>query len=447
MAHSSAGIYQPFFQSGLQSRVYHIDGSTWPYIEHLHPYLHASMGGSTSDEQSVFDTPSQHEGNSGAQQGSESSASPPDQQQGSESQQADQDCPTGAGDASNSQNPKLKRIACIICRRRKLKCDGARPTCSTCARLKHNCGYDETRKKSGPKRGYVKELEKRLKQIETQLETGGPGPSDRDASPAGRHMGQAAFDPSQPGFGANLLPGMSNPADPRNRQRGVDPENGNSFPWEMMSLGLEEPLPHQDMINDLHQIYFDKLHPSMPMIHKYRYLAAMNLAPSMRPPVALRYALWSYACSAVDKYQSFTEMFYQRARKYAELDEMRGFGEHLFTVGHVQAWVIIANYEFKMMYFPRAWMSVGRAVRLAQMLGLNRLDGGGLEVKECLPKPKDWVDAEERRRTFWAAYCFDRWASIGTGWPMNIDERDVSVHCDLSRTLLTATDPHRASDH
>lgn len=26
-----------------------------------------------------------------------------------------------------------------------------------------------------------------------------------------------------------------------------------------------------------HQIYFEKVHPSLPMIHKYRYLAAMNL--------------------------------------------------------------------------------------------------------------------------------------------------------------------------
>lgn len=25
------------------------------------------------------------------------------------------------------------------------------------------------------------------------------------------------------------------------------------------------------------QIYFEKIHPSVPMIHKFRYLAAMNL--------------------------------------------------------------------------------------------------------------------------------------------------------------------------
>lgn len=58
--------------------------------------------------------------------------------------------------------PKPKRIACIICRKRKLKCDGSKPSCSTCTRLGHNCAYDEFRRKSGPKRGYVKALEERL---------------------------------------------------------------------------------------------------------------------------------------------------------------------------------------------------------------------------------------------------------------------------------------------
>lgn len=69
----------------------------------------------------------------------------------------------------------------------------------------------------------------------------------------------------------------------------------NTFTWEMIGLGLEEPLPPQETIDELyviyvlailremlmiyrHQIYFDKIHPSLPMIHKYRYLAAMNLS-------------------------------------------------------------------------------------------------------------------------------------------------------------------------
>lgn len=52
---------------------------------------------------------------------------------------------------------------------------------------------------------------------------------------------------------------------------------GGHFTWEMIGLGLEEPLPPQETIDELHQVYFEKVHPSMPMIHKYRYLAAMNL--------------------------------------------------------------------------------------------------------------------------------------------------------------------------
>lgn len=62
----------------------------------------------------------------------------------------------------NASVPKPKRLACMICRKRKLKCDGVRPSCSTCSRLGHTCAYDEQRRKSGPKRGYVKALEERL---------------------------------------------------------------------------------------------------------------------------------------------------------------------------------------------------------------------------------------------------------------------------------------------
>jgi len=34
--------------------------------------------------------------------------------------------------------PRMKRIACVVCRRRKLKCDGIKPSCGTCSRLGHD---------------------------------------------------------------------------------------------------------------------------------------------------------------------------------------------------------------------------------------------------------------------------------------------------------------------
>jgi hypothetical protein len=97
------------------------------------------------------DSPDDFSFNDLSQQPSNDRSSNPSQN-GSDSAPKDQD-----------QTPKLKRIACVLCRKRKLRCDGARPTCGTCKRLKHECAYDEVRKKSGPKRGYVKQLEARLR--------------------------------------------------------------------------------------------------------------------------------------------------------------------------------------------------------------------------------------------------------------------------------------------
>ncbi|KAK3394551.1 fungal-specific transcription factor domain-containing protein [Podospora didyma] len=367
----------------------------------------------------------------------------------------------------NPSIPKPKRLACMICRKRKLKCDGNKPSCSTCSRLGHTCAYDEVRRKSGPKRGYVKALEERLKQVETLLKTQDvpatspegtralpinvdrspkPQPNQRAAATANfnvadpsiniassRDMDRWHFNAESPGAPPNV------PIEDFNFNSSMGMGMGsvdNNFTWEMIGLGLEEPLPPQETIDELHQIYFEKIHPSLPMIHKYR-------APNQRPPVCLRYAMWTLACSVTDRFHDLKDLFYQRARKYIESDYVKGYGEHMISVAHCQAHVLLASYEFKWMYFPRAWMSTGAAVRLAQMVGLHRLDGAGLDVKQCLPPPRDWTEREERRRTFWMAFCQDRYASIGTGWPMTIDEKDILTNLPASDDAFEMSRPEQ----
>lgn len=369
---------------------------------------------------------------------------------------------------SNNDVPKPKRLACMICRKRKLRCDGIKPSCSTCTRLGHSCAYDEVRKKSGPKRGYVKALEERLKQVEELLKTQEPSSStspetiktpnaafeqtrnQQAAAPASFNVTNASIpiagDRDLDRWRFNGESPQGNGLDEFNFTRNMPISMGNmdpSFTWEMIGLGLEEPLPPQETIDELHQIFFEKIHPSLPMIHRFRYLAAMNLAPSQRPPVALRYAIWTLACSITDKYKDLKDLFYQRARKYVEADAIKGYGEHSITVAHCQTHVLLASYEFKMMYFPRAWMNTGAAVRLSQMIGLHRIDGNGLDVKQCLPPPRDWTEREERRRTFWMSFCQDRYASIGTGWPMTIDERDIMTNLPASEEAFNLSRPEQ----
>lgn len=184
----------------------------------------------------------------------------------------------------NEPLSRLKRTACGLCRKRKLKCDGNRPHCATCSRLGHDCVYEEARKKSGPKRGYVKALEARLAQVETQLKK-----SDADGSimlvdaegniTSGLQgiQGQGVFaipplSKTQPGgFGfpssgkINNGQPFSTPGDPMagapNFNQGsplVNPQwnagdssDPKSAPWDLLPTGLEEPLPSIPIINEL----------------------------------------------------------------------------------------------------------------------------------------------------------------------------------------------------
>ncbi|ESZ97049.1 fungal specific transcription factor domain-containing protein [Sclerotinia borealis F-4128] len=323
------------------------------------------------------------------------------------------------------------------------------------------------RRKSGPKRGYVKALEERLKQVETMLKSQKPtttSPSLGTGSVSGVGLGTVPapdLNVPSPSIGVDREPWRYN-SDAQPALNDMEFPNtmgldDNSF-WGITGLGgIEEPLPLQEAVDELHQIYFDNIHPSLPMIHKYRYFAAMNLTPNLRPPVSLRYAMWTLAASISEKYMDFKDHFYRRARKYMEVDALKGFGENIISVSHAQSHILLASYEFKMMYFPRAWMSTGAAIRLCQMMGLHRLDKPSLDVKQCIPPPRDWTEREERRRTFWSAFCEDRYASIGTGWPMMIDEKDIASDLpsseeafDMSKsertqTLTEAMSPQGAS--
>lgn len=178
--------------------------------------------------------------------------------------------------------------------------------------------------------------------------------------------------------------------------------------------------------------YFTKFHPTIPIINQYRFQAAMHLSSNARPPVSLRYAMWALAASINDKYKPMHSHFYTRARKYAEIDETSG-REKYVNIRHCQAWLLIATYAFKMALFPHAFLTTSRATRLAQMLGLYQMDGSRLTAKQTLVSPGDICEREERRRTFWMAYCMDRYSGVGTGWPWIIDERDVNSHTTYYR--------------
>ena len=77
-------------------------------------------------------------------------------------------------------------------------------------------------------------------------------------------------------------------------------------------------------------------------------------------------------------------------------------------------------------------MSTARAVRLAQIMGLDSLDAKSA-AGTILPPPKDWAEVEERRRTFWMVFILDRAAASTTSWPKLLDWQQI-------QTILPASD-------
>ncbi|TVY75878.1 Citrinin biosynthesis transcriptional activator ctnR [Lachnellula suecica] len=341
-----------------------------------------------------------------------------------------------AGQASNHESATKaaeKTISCVSCRKRKLKCDRLKPKCATCVRLRHECEYPERRRNLGSRRRNMKELEERLAQVETKL-VAEQNMAGKTQYSSGENMDAdwnfLADNMDIPLDDAELL------NEPLVMQtsgfgfEGLMPSlpMGDPFSHELIGLGLQEPLPPQDVIDDLYTIYFEKFHSFIPMMHKLRFFASLDRAPHMRPPTCLLYAMWLTAASLSEKYASYEDLFYERTRRYLQAAEMHGHGEQFVSIYHAQTWGLTAWYEAKKTFFSRSWMSTGRMARLVQMLGLHRLDGEGQDVKMILPPPRDWIEREERRRTFWAAFYGDRWASSGTGWPMSINEKEIMTN-------------------
>ncbi|KAI1854719.1 hypothetical protein JX266_000837 [Neoarthrinium moseri] len=361
-------------------------------------------------------------------------------------------------DDTSAEPASASELACTACRNRKLKCDRAKPACTRCTRIKGDCTYPESRRKPAFKRRNVRELEARLgnyvpytriciacvlsfvAQVEDLLKKAdGKEPAEEvveevadfdfaDFAPLTEDVLFQGMDYTVP-TGSGGDPMLSMPqGDSFNAAFNLGPTPGEAFGGELVGLGMSEPLPPFELMEELNRIFFERQQMFMPVLHPARYLQSFYSAPHMKPPMCLQYGIWAIASNGNEKYHHLHDVFYQRARQYAEADEMKGYGEHFITLQHAQAWCLITVDEAKSMLFTRAAMSSAKAVRLCEMLGLHRLDIPPEEISPTLLPPKDWLELEERRRTFWGTFCIDSHCAISTGWPHLIDSSEILKH-------------------
>ncbi|KAG9253901.1 binuclear zinc transcription factor [Emericellopsis atlantica] len=322
-------------------------------------------------------------------------------------------------------------LACVSCRARKLKCDRTRPACTRCTKVQNDCVYPESRRKPTFKRRNVKELEARLAQVEDYLKEVTHNGDQEGPESGGSNGSNGTFD-------FNVQNGQAQ----QGRMADAPINNGStenpaSFAnSQLLGMGYSESLPPFEIMEELINIYFSTQHPHMPIVHPSRFWQGFYGGAIRRPPMCLQYIMWASAAQFHPKYDEYSEVFYQRARQYMDVDEMKA--KHFITMAHAQAYCLLAQFEAKCMYFTRAAMTSAKCVRLVQMMGFDRLDGEQDDLPPALPPATSWVEMEERRRTFWGAFAIDSHACVSTGWPSLIANADITTRLPASEEAFTS---------
>ncbi|KAJ5792455.1 uncharacterized protein N7503_008433 [Penicillium pulvis] len=175
--------------------------------------------------------------------------------------------------------------------------------------------------------------------------------------------------------------------------------------------------------DDLVSVYFERVHPNIPIIHKQRYFDMIEQQSLSKSQNCLQLAVQAAAAASTAQLLELSATLYEKACAALETVEINGslgqMNDILIELEYVQALLLIAYYEALRLPQYKCILTSGRAFRLTQLLRLHEID----KAAPLEPVLGDvFVREEERRRTFWMAYCFDRLLSIRHELPLTLHE-------------------------
>ncbi|KAL2193907.1 fungal-specific transcription factor domain-containing protein [Corynascus similis CBS 632.67] len=340
------------------------------------------------------------------------------------------------GVGGTSQPRQLPGAACEECRKRKLRCDRQRPQCGTCADAGIVCEINNNRLARGPKKGDLKALRSRIVALERRLsiDNGAEALSilTGDSLPTTAPDTRTATSASERGSPALVSPIQNSSAWDGEIQVHVPPMTPTSDPLSFSTFKFPPtpPSPPQrgtfvdDLMRaDLDQLYFDRVHPNVPILNQSRYFARARQTHCGDGPnhmLCLQYAMWTLSMALSSQFESSRELFYNETRQMLETLDLADDDLQPVRIEQVQAWLLVAFYELARASYRRASISAGRAFRLVQLARLHEVDSPGNSLED-----EDAVAREERRRTFWVAYCLDRLSCLRSRCPLTLTEEVI----------------------
>ncbi|KAL4975318.1 hypothetical protein BDW66DRAFT_167330 [Aspergillus desertorum] len=339
-------------------------------------------------------------------------------------------------------------LACEECRKRKARCDRAKPQCGSCMMTGRACVVNHNRRRRGPKKGQIDSLYSRLevlaKQVVDQMEHiyhTGLGVHSRsrhqqthdgrgsDSSPDARHDLPIPQSPPSAALGAasterSLLPSILAPVRPLTAQ-GQPYAGTNPSPTHNPGLDL--------VLADLDQLYFDRVHPIAPFLSRQRHLSRPETEPPLLGRACLRSAMRTVAAAMSAQFRRLADSLYiETNRVVRELDMI----DRTPAIEQIQAVLLLAHYELLRMGESRATVTAGRCFRMIHLARLHDTDS-----YMAVGAGADFAAEEEKRRTFWVAYCFDRFLSSRHECPLTLQEEAIWTRLPVSESAFQISQP------
>ncbi|GAW07985.1 hypothetical protein LENED_010018 [Lentinula edodes] len=289
--------------------------------------------------------------------------------------------------ATSSQGrPALRRNqACRSCRKRKLKCDAARPHCGTCVKqwqalisvpapvgyahpTEPQCSYD-------PVEGLTLAPEtdplEKIRQLEEQISSLKSKLYEKDANARSTSPTQPSTTASVPSQspspkGISLPHAALSIADPSYRAESSSPDigaNGDPF-MELLFIGWNPDLPDPATLNHYIDVFFRCDPCGSRVLHRPSFLASMHLSP--KDPGFPHSAILHAICASASRWSphnivilpdgtrrdTFGDWHASKTRHY--IDKCMSTGEDIFSV--MQACILLSWYFYQEGRWVEVWI-------------------------------------------------------------------------------------------
>ncbi|KAJ5084572.1 hypothetical protein NUU61_009151 [Penicillium alfredii] len=347
-------------------------------------------------------------------------------------------------------------LACIACRRKKIRCSGEKPACKHCTRSRIPCVYKVTTRKAAPRTDYMAMLDKRLKRMEDRVIKTIPKDEMRDMAAIGR----AVVKPSVPSqttkaqkkrnadeaFTAEMEDWTRGERRPPHETFPMNREAKSSDGSGLLTAGAEF-LPSLEIQEHLAEVFFDCVYgQSYLLLHKPSFMRRLK-AGSVPPVLILAVCAVSARFSTHPQLNS--EPPFLRGENWANPAAAIALSRHDEpNITILTVFLLLGLHEFGTCHGGRSWSFGGQALRMAYALQLHR----ELDVDPLLGQNNgsnsqlSFTDREIRRRTMWACFLMDRYNSSGSQRPPIGNERFLQLQLPIKETHFQMEIPGPAED-